>query len=167
MHPSILIKELDKYRTQSDGKALLYLALRRQRLNPQPFATMLNLGFDDFELYNNESNGGETPDKELIKYSDINQVVQWCRSMPSEHGNYAKRITFIAHLQNQQAVNLDIDGFSNGGLAASSSPQLIDAQIMFLYQKAKHGKKKKSNKAAATLLSTVPKNLMRDIVKYV
>ena len=112
MHPATLIKELDKYRTASDSKPLLYLAMKKQRVNPRPTITMINLGFSEYELYKDGVEDGEAPDLQSFKYSSIDKVVKWYRNMGGGN-NSAMRSTFIAHLENPLSVNLEVEDLSS------------------------------------------------------
>lgn len=61
VHPSLLIRELDKYASPLDGKRLVQLATSRKCKNPASVITMCNLGFNTNELDEVDGNPFEIP----------------------------------------------------------------------------------------------------------
>ena len=97
---------------------------------------MINLGFSEYELYKDGVNGGEAPDLQSFEDSSIDKVVKWYRNMGGG-SNSAMRSTFIAHLENPLAVNLEVEDLSSKTGALVKFKQHKKAQILYLAKIAK------------------------------
>ena len=96
VHPSILIRELDKYASPLDGKRIVQLATSRKNKNPASVITMLNLGFNTNELEKVDGNPFEIPMNQ--KGRSYIQQFKWFRKLPCQH-RYQDGGRFVGEMQ--------------------------------------------------------------------